>query len=303
MKKIFISSLIAIMLVGCNSVTSDKVLSNIQSNNIDVATEYYDKLNEEDKAIVDNKLKAQIDEQYNKFLSEEVSRVDALTEMFKVKKIGTINEYINTLSEKMLTLDKSREGFKEGLKAEEQKSYAKAIANYEMVVEEDSEHYKIAQEKLPQLRKLKENEDAENQKKQQVKKANELNKYKLISATIVGNQFDLYDAIRVNIKNNTSTAVKEIQVEAFIYDKNGLPIKAAALAGGEIFVAAKDTNANIMPNGTYGADKVIDTYLDRGTIGYVKACIVRVIDYNNNEWFNPDYTNWYLENCDKPYKE
>lgn len=297
-KKLLFMNLIilCIFFVSCTS-RLEKVVNNITDKKIDEAVEDYKKLEGDEKEEVNNIIKKLIDEQYQIFVDKKVSVTDSMAEIIKLKKFDGIVEYAEEVNDKINKLSKSRDGFENGKKYEHSGSIDKAIEGYKAVIESDVENYEIAQNKINELQVILD----EQNKKELEKQIAENNKYVITSTSIIPSQFDLYDGIQVIIQNNTDTPVKEFSIGVFVYDKNGLPIKVSALAGGSIYMSAKDTNANIMPGEVYGSDKVIETYLDYGTVGYVKACLIDVTDYDGKKWTNNAYNQWYLDNYDKKY--
>lgn len=300
MKKLLIATILIMCVLGvaCTGSKLDKVIDSINEKNIEVAVEEYQNLKEDEKIKVDNEVKKLIDEQYQLFIDREISGVDCMAEIMKIKKFSGIEDYAEDINNKVKVLNNSRQSFEKAKELEAKGTVDYAIRNYEAVDKSDTENYEVAQQKISELNVIL----SENNKKELEKKMEENNKYTINSTAIVPNQFDLYDGIQVFVQNNSETAVKEIKLGVFIYDKNGLPIKVAALAGGDIYMSIKDTNANIMPGEVFGSDKVINTYLDYGTVGYVKACLIEVTDYDGKKWTNSAYTQWYSDNYDKKYQ-
>ncbi|WP_346874197.1 DUF5780 domain-containing protein [Clostridium sp. UBA5988] len=299
-KKYFIFILLGIcmFLVGCGATKLDKTTTYISESNFEKAIKSYESLSGEDKVKIDDILKSKIDEQYNKFVSKEIEKQVTIEEIIKFKDFNGVSQIIKETEDKINKIDSSRTNFEMGQKLEKEGKMEDALVNYKAVYVLDKDNYGTAQSKITTLETAVENEKTELLKKQM----KEENKKYAVTTSIVPSQFDLYDGIQVMIKNNTDATVKEFRVGVFIYDKNGLPIKSGILAGGDIYMTVKETNANIMPGESWGSDRVIDTYLDNGTVGYAKACLIEVIDYDGKKWTNPYESQWYLDNYDKKYK-
>lgn len=299
-KKLLITTLLILCVfsVSCTSKL-ESVKTNINDKNLEVAIEDYQKLKEDEKAQVDEMVKGLIDEQYQLFYDKKISGVDSMTEVLKLKKFDGVSSYAEEVKDKISVLNASREAFSSASSSESNGNVDMAIRGYKEVDKSDTENYEIAQKKITELQVILDEEN----KKQLEKQMAENNKYVITSTSIVPNLFDLYDGIQVFIQNNSDTPVKEVKLGVFIYDKNGLPLKVSALAGGNIYMEIKETNANIMPGEVFGADKVINTYLDYGTVGYVKASLIEVVDYNGKKWTNTAHSQWYLDNYDKKYQE
>lgn len=295
---IFILLGICMFLVGCGVSKLDKTTTYISESNFEKAIKSYESLSEEDKVKIDEILKSKIDEQYNKFVSKEIEKQIALEQITKFIDFNGVSQIIEETEDKINKIDSSRTNFEMGQKLEKEGKMEDALVNYKAVYILDKDNYGAAQSKITTLETAVENEKTELLKKQM----EEENKKYAVTTSIVPSQFELYDGIQVMIKNNTNATVKEFRVGVFIYDKNGLPIKTGILAGGDIYMTVKETNANIMPGESWGNDRVIDTYLDNGTVGYAKACLIEVIDYDGKRWTNPYESQWYLDNYDKKYK-
>lgn len=299
MKKILTINILLVFMLftGCSNSKLDTVLNNVNENNIEEAIKDYPKLKEDEKSEVNDVIKKVVDEELQKFINKEISPVDAMTEIFKFKKIDGVKDYVEEITEKITVLNKSRENFEKAKSLESQGSIDSSIKMYESIDRSDVENYEVAQQKMEELKVVLE----ENNKKELAEKMAENNKYSITATNIVANQFDLYDGIQAIIKNNSDTPVKEFIMGIFVYDKNGLPLKVSSLAGGDVYMSIKETNANIMPGETFGADKVVNTYLDFGTVGNVKVSLIEVVDYDGKKWTNPLYSQWYLDNYDKKY--
>ena len=288
--------ILCILTVSCDSKL-ESVKANINENNLEIAVGDYDNLKEDEKIQIDEILKSIIDDQYKLFIDKKSSGIDSMAEVMKLKKFSGVFDYAEDIKNKISILNASRQSFNNASSNESSGNIYMAVVEYKKVDKSDTENYEIAQKKIDELQTIL---DEDNKKKIEERMA-ENNKYVITSTSIVPNQFDLYDGIQVFIQNNSDTPVKEIKIGVFVYDKNGLPTKVANLAGGGIYMSVGDNNANIMPNETYGSDKVINTYLDYGTVGYVKACLIEVTDYDGKKWTNDDYYKWYSDNYDKKY--
>ena len=294
---------LALLFVGCTEkVTVDEVCTNIKENNIDIALEDYKKLNNEEKDEVNNTIKELIDKQYEEFINGNISRGDAQVEIIKKRKFTPVTDYVEEISKKMEVLDNSRKYFDLAKSDEEKGIYDDAIKMYSLVDISDTVNYDIAQKKIEELTALNEEKKKVELEEKLAEEEARSNKYTIEAINIVGTQFDLYDGVEVVIQNNTDTVAKEIEFTIMTYDKNGYPIKVGALAGGSIVIEVKESNANIMPNETFGSGLAVTTYLDKGTIGYAKVCLSKVIDYDGNTWTNPNYYSWYVDNYDKKYE-
>lgn len=310
-KKLLGTTLLILCILGvaCTGAKAENVINNINEKNIEIAVEKYQKLKDDEKTKVDDMLKENINEQYQLFYDKKVTAVESMKEILKLKEFQGVSSYAEEIKNKINVLSVSRKSFEDASSSESKGIIYKAIQNYEKVDKSDTENYEIAQKKIIELKVLldeqnkKRDEQIEEQnKKQEEKRIAEDNKYVITSTYIVKGAFGLNDGIQVLIQNNSDVPVKEITLGVFTYDKNGLPVKVSNLAGGDIYMGIKDTNANIMPGEVFGSDRVIETYLDLGTVGYAKACLIEVIDYDGKKWTNSQYSQWYLDNYDKKYE-
>lgn len=213
---------LAVLFVGCaEKVTINQVFTSIKENNIDVAVEDYNKLNEKNRDEIDEALKELIDNQYSEFLIGNISRGDALVEIIKIKKFDGIIEYADKTSEKMQVLDESRRSFEVAKNDEEKGVYDNAIKMYRLVDKTDTENYEIAQQKIQELKIVMEEQEQQEKQEQEAEKQFVLGETKNCKE-LIELRFDSYEWMDQILPTNISGSysyIGDIEGESYFVIK------------------------------------------------------------------------------------
>ncbi len=127
---------------------SSKVLSALNSGDLDAALEHYDEV-EEISDELEKGLKDRLNKVYSDFLADKIKYEEAKDEIAAIKKmnIRALSSAIKETGKKVDKLNDSRAAFKTAEAFMDESNYEKAITNFKDVIEDDP-NYKKAKEKL-----------------------------------------------------------------------------------------------------------------------------------------------------------
>lgn len=167
MKRLLILSLIfmSILTISCDNnskniinnyiskVNVEEVKENINEYDTELLLEQYNNLNKEDKIIIDNLIKENVDNKYKEFCNGELEISETFEYVRRYENIKGVKEYINKIRSDMNEIIKNQDSIEESKKnysiAEEffyDESYENALDRYNKIVEQ-SEYYEDAQKK------------------------------------------------------------------------------------------------------------------------------------------------------------
>lgn len=137
-----------------NSNPSGAVINAINKDDYDKANNIYSgkiKGDKKQEKEFSEKLVLEIDKIANKYISNKITYDEAIDKIEKIADFGLVRSKTNEVKREINNLNDSRIAFDTAIEFEKSSNYIDAIAQYNKVIEDDSENYANAQRKISDL--------------------------------------------------------------------------------------------------------------------------------------------------------
>lgn len=264
-------------LVGCKKQTSESVLKQLDEKNYEEFTVNFEKLSEEEKNKVNDKIikEAEIIVQdfVNSDLKEESynSAIEKLEQLMPKSCKADKDQIIAKLSELYDISNKNYMAYEEGLKYLNDKEYEKALEKFNEV----SMNHPIYEE-------TKKGIDTANIELEKLKPAPVEVIDMRLSKDIINNQI-----ANIQFTNKSDKPIKEIIFSIFAYDVNGYPVKVQF--NYDEYLNCK-FDLTIQPGETTDGNVGWKLYNEGTEITQLRVSIASVEFYEGDTWKNPIYS-------------
>lgn len=282
-------SIIAIALVGCNKSTSESVLTQLEEEKYEEFTASFEKLSEEEKNKVADKLVAETESIVQDFINSDLKEESYNSAIEKLNKVmpksyksdkDRIEAKLNELYE---ISNQSYKAYEEGIKYLNEKEYEKALEKFNEV---SVEH--------PAYEETKKSIALANTELEKLKPAPvEITDIRL-SKDIIDNQ-----VANVQFTNKSDKVIKEIQFSIFGYDVNGYPVKVQF--NYDEYLNCKFDHT-IQPGESTDINFGWNLYNEGTEITQLRASLFSVEFYEGETWKNPVYSADLEKYVGKPLK-
>lgn len=288
-KYLAILSSIAIGLVGCGKITKEEVIQSLDDHNYKNFAKDYEKLTEDDKKIVDNKLEEKLKYIVEEFTNTDLSKenLDICIDKINLLKVETneylIDEVIAKLNELYSVSQESIVAYENGIKFMNEKEYEKSLEEFNKV----SVNHPIYSE-------VKKNIELVNKELEKIKPAPVEVVNVRLSRDIIDNQ-----VANIQIENKSDKVIKEVHFSVFGYDNNGYPVKVQFNTDDYLNCKLDHT---LQPGEKSKSDWGWNLYNKSAEITQLKVSIERVDFYEGEAWENPMYNSDVDKYAGKPIK-